>query len=122
MSRFDKYRAEGDWPDLRKLDEGTSFTAKLTGEHDYEGKDGPVPVLEFEDRAGAKFAWRASSWHAREELAIADPQVGDELTVTRLTDRGRSHQYMVAVTQAAREPEPQPQPSLGAQFGDAPPW
>ena len=101
MSRFNKYRTEDDRPPLRKLEAGESFTAKLIGDHDYDGDDGPVPVLELKDEHG-EFAWIAGGWHARDVLADADPQHGDIVTVARLADRGRSHQWDIRVVQAAK--------------------
>ena len=64
MSRFAKYKTEDDRPPLRKLEAGESFTAKLIGDHDYDGDDGPVPVLELKDENGREFAWIAGAWHA----------------------------------------------------------
>jgi hypothetical protein len=95
-SRFSKYQRD-DLPELVKLEEGESFTARITGEHEYEGTDGPVPVLELEGADGAEFAWRASAWRAINALAVADPQIGDMVEVRRLPDRGRSHDYSVRV-------------------------
>ena len=105
MSRFDKYRTESDLPVLKKLEPGESFTAKLLGDHDYTGDSGPIPVLEFRDDGG-EFGWLAGAWKAREELAIADPKVGDVVTVARLADRGRSHDYSIVVVQPASEATP----------------
>jgi hypothetical protein len=99
-SRFAKYQRD-DLPQLVKLEEGDSFTARVTGEHEYEGTDGPVPVLELEGADGAEFEWRASAWRAINALAAADPQIGDIVGVRRLPDRGRSHDYSVKVVSAA---------------------
>lgn len=95
-SRFAKYR-RGDLPQLVKLEEGDSFTARVTGEHEYEGTNGPVPVLELVGADGAEFGWRASAWRAIDALALADPQPGDIVEVRRLLDRGPSHDYSVRV-------------------------
>ena len=114
MSRFDAFRAPSDLPELKKLDEpGQNFTARLTGDHAYEGDDGPLPVLELRDEAGFEFAWLCGSWHAREQLAVADPQVGDVVTVARLADRGRSHQYSITVVQPASGGTPAPSEQEG---------
>jgi hypothetical protein len=95
-SRFAKYQRDA-LPELVKLEEGDSFTARMTGEHEYEGTDGAVPVLELETAAGEEFGWRASAWRAINALAAADPQIGDMVEVRRLLDRGRSHDYSVKV-------------------------
>jgi hypothetical protein len=97
-SRFAKYQRD-DLPQLVKLEEGDSFTARMTGEHEYEGTDGPVPVLELE-MDGEEFGWRASAWRAINALAAADPQIGDTVEVRRLPDRGRSHDYTIRVVSA----------------------
>ncbi len=102
MSRFDKYRTEDDRPPLRKPEQFESFTAKLLGEHDFVGENGRVvPVLELTDEIG-EFGWMVGPWHARDELSIADPQVGDMVRVTRLADKGKSHRYKIDVVQAAK--------------------
>jgi hypothetical protein len=118
-SRFSKYRQASDYAPLRKLEVGEEFTERLVGDHEYEGSDGPVPVLDFDE-----FSWMASSWHAIEQLEIADPQPGDAVRVKRLPNKGRSHQFEIevierATPEAVREPEPEP---VGAEFGDDAPW
>jgi hypothetical protein len=97
-SRFSKYRRD-DLPPLVKLDVGEQFTGRLTGEHEYSpsSDDEPKPVLEFEDEHRKPFAWRASAWRAIDELDKVDPQPGDWVTVIRLPDRGRSHDFSVHV-------------------------
>ena len=121
MRRFDEYRSEPDLPQFRKLEEpGQRFTATLTGDHSYEGDNGAVPVLEFKDETGVEFAWLAGPWHAREQLALADPQRGDRVTVRRLADRGRSHQYSIAIVQPASGATPAPSEQEGS--GDDIPW
>jgi hypothetical protein len=100
-SRFEKYRPDSELADLKKLEVGQTFTATLTGDHEYDGKDGPVPVLEFRAKDGIEFGWMAGSWHAREQLADLDPQDGDTVTVTRLADRGLSHQYSIRTEKPA---------------------
>ena len=119
-SRFDQYKSESDLPELRKLEVGESFTARLFGDHPYEGDNGPVPVLEFVDGAGVEFGWIAGSWHAREQLAVVDPQVNDTVTVSRLADRGRSHQYSITIVQPAAVTAPAPSEQGGGD--DDIPW
>ena len=90
--RFAKYRTESDLPPWRKLEVGESFTAKLTGAHEFrttqkndKGQDEEVihPVLDFDG-----FSWMASTWHAKEELDFANPADGDDVTVKRLPKPG----------------------------------
>ena len=94
-SRFGQY-SDSDWPELRKLEPGESFTARLLGAHEYVGEDATVPVLECVDDDG-EFGWRAGAWQARKELAAVDPQDGDVIRVERLANVGRSHRYAIRV-------------------------
>jgi hypothetical protein len=95
-SRFAKYDA-GDFPPLLKLQVGETFTATLTGEHEFEGDNGPVPVLELLLPDGAKAGWMCGTWHGLQQLALADPQHGDTVRATRLPDVGKSHRYDIEV-------------------------
>ena len=106
----------------------------LTGDHEFnptptkeDPKPNPIPVLEFE-RETPPFAWMASAWHALDELALADPQVGDVVRVARLADRGRSHQFDIRIAQSANGAKPADADTpidtsgLDEKFGDKPPW
>lgn len=127
MSRFEKYRSDSDQPALVKLEPGQTGTFKVTGDHEYVAKDNEgnekiIPVLDLEERDGTPRAWMTGSWHGLEELALADPQRGDVITITRLPNRGMSYQWSVRVIQSApKKPEPA-KPEPGSQFGDDIPW
>ncbi len=101
-SRFSKY-AQGELAPLVKLEQDESQTGRLVGEHEYNGEDDNVfPVLEIVDAVtGREVAWRASAWHARERLELVDPQHGDVIRITRLADRGKSHQYKIEILESA---------------------
>ena len=45
----------------------------------------------------AEFSWMASTWHAIDQLCEADPKPGDRVSVARLPNKGRSHQYRIKV-------------------------
>ena len=103
MSRFEKYAPESDFPPLRKLEPGESFTAELLGFHEIESQfeKVPSPVLELRDFHGQEFAFVCGGWSAREELVFADPQDGDTIKVSRRPDRGRSYQFRIEVVERA---------------------
>jgi hypothetical protein len=101
-SRFSKYRRNAEFAPLRKLKESDSFVGKLTGEHEYQSADGPVPVLELVGKDGKPFGWMASGWCAIEELEEKDPQHGDWITVLRHSDQGRSHIYEITIIEPAK--------------------
>jgi hypothetical protein len=136
-SRFDEFRNDGDLPPLRKLEIGEKFTALLQGVRpwtppaDQQNPDPkPLPVLDLEE-ANVRYSWMASTWHAIDQLTYADPADGDTVRVTRLPNRGRSHQYQVEVVTRRTPPESDtpiddsglpdlPKPTGGEQFGEVP--
>ena len=109
-SRFSKY-GNGDYAPLFKPEPGESRVGKLEGDHEFtaQGDDGEervLPVLDFVDEHGEKWSWRASTWRALEELKRVDPQVGKWYRITRLPDRGRSHDYIVEPAELSRDEVP----------------
>ena len=130
MSRFSKYVPESDLSALKKLEPGQSFVGRLTGDHPYDtvdkktNKPVTLPVLEFEAE-NPPFAWRASGWSALEEMALADPAVGDVVRVERFADRGQSHQYSVTVVQPSKPPAAEvviDTAGLDEKYGSEAPW
>jgi hypothetical protein len=132
MGRFDDYRDEKDYRDWRYLNVGEQFSARMTGDHlfhstkpDGNGKvPKPAPVLEFAEgdgkwENGKPFDWLASQWHARDEVAIADPYPGDMVKVVRLANKGRSYQFEVTVVERASSADViDKSDSLSDKFGD----
>ena len=99
-SPFKKYRGD-DFAPLKKPAIGEQLIGKLTGHHEYvsrrDGEEKVIPVLDFVDETGEAFSWMASAWRAIDELAKVDPKTGDWVTVTRLPDRGSSHDFSIHV-------------------------
>ena len=103
-SRLSKYKKDL-LPPLLKFEEvGMSHTIKVTGDHEYTDRDDNEKyVLDAEDEHSMPCSWIVGAWHALEELERVDPQPGDWITITRLEDKGRSHQYRIEPAEPTRE-------------------
>ena len=100
-SRFAKYREDDLAPLVKLAEPGDQFTGRLVGDREYvsrrDGGEKVHPILDFERENGEPFAWIASAWRAKKELANIDPQPGDWVTVIRLPNRGQSHDFSIHV-------------------------
>jgi hypothetical protein len=108
MSRFDRYKG-GDLPELIKLGEDESWTGRLVGDREQPTKDADgvekvLVILDLIDlKTGQERSFRSGAWRWTDALALADPQNGDVIRISRGRNIGQSHDYGLEILESAAE-------------------